>query len=98
MAVVALAGVGACFAALIHFVHTILYNRLPLPEAERAMRDHYIAVGNSYSQGFVVGFFLCFSLAVLAVLFTGWRARQRAARSGYSRRWDDGLPFPQSRS
>jgi hypothetical protein len=97
-ALIALAGVGACVAALVHFLLTILYNRLPWPEAERAVRDHYLAVGNSYSQGFVVGFFLSFSLAVLALTFAGWRAQRRTADSTQGRRFEDRYPLSQSKS
>jgi len=97
-ALAALAGVGVCSAALVHFLFTIMYNKLPWPEAERAARDHYLAVGNSYSQGFVVGFFLSFSLAILAVVFAGWRAQHRAADPAYGRRFEDRFPVARSKS
>jgi hypothetical protein len=78
-ALVAVAVAATCVAAVGHFLHTIFYNRLPFP-GEHVVRDHYLAVGNSYSQGFVVGFFLCLSLAMLAVSLAGLReARLRAA-------------------
>jgi hypothetical protein len=79
VAITALAGVGVCTAALIHFLLTILYNKLPW-SPDQPVRDHYLAVGNSYSQGFIVGFFLCFSLAVLAVAVASMKERHRAAR------------------
>ena len=97
-ALVAMAGVGACVAALVHFLLTIMYNRLPWPETARAARDHYLAVGNSYSQGFIVGFFLSFSLAVLAILLVGWRAERRASNPGYARRFEDRFPVSRSSS
>jgi hypothetical protein len=82
-ALIAMAGTASCVAALVHFLQTILYNRLPEP-GEHALRDHYLAVGHSYSQGFVVGFFLCFSLAILAATVAGWREGHRLARAGRS--------------
>jgi len=76
---VALAGSGACLAGLVHFLRVIVLNQLPW-SAEQPMRHYYREVGESYSQGFLVGFFLCFSLAVGAVGVSAWWERARNVR------------------
>ena len=43
----------------------MLNNNLTWQHAQTA-RAHYLAVGNSYSQGFAIGFFFCFFLALAA--------------------------------
>jgi hypothetical protein len=65
----ALAGVGVCAGAVVHFLLLIYNNGLGWSEDWKA-RDHYLAVGNSYTEGFVVGFFFCFSLAIFAAVLT----------------------------
>lgn len=62
----AVAGLGICVAALVGFLVTMIHNNLPW-EPDQSVREHYLAVGRSYSQGFTVGFFLSFSLSVLAI-------------------------------
>jgi hypothetical protein len=63
---VAVAGMGVCLVALVGFVLTVLRNNLPWHQAQ-SVRDYYQAVGDSYSQGFTVGFFLCFFMTMIAV-------------------------------
>ena len=63
MIVIALGGAAASLAAVTHFVLSIFDNNLKWsPE----IQVYYVAVGASYTQGFAIGFFLCFSLAVAA--------------------------------
>ena len=62
----AVAGAGLCMVALVGFVVSIVQNNLPW-SPDQSARDHYLAVGQSYSQGFTVGFFLCFFLTLIAV-------------------------------
>ena len=78
--VVALTGATACFLAVVRFLTTMKENGLAWTPGLDA-RDHYLAVGNSYSAGFIAGFFLCFFLAVFSVAVHFWREdrRQRCA-------------------
>ena len=62
----AIAGAGVCIVAVVGFILTIVQNDLPWHPGQ-GIREHYVAVGESYSKGFTVGFFLCFSLTVLAI-------------------------------
>ncbi len=79
-------GAGYCFYLLIGFLRVIAGNQLPWEGSARFTREHYLAVGEAYSRGFVVGFFLCFCLAVIAFVIGSWyeksvktrRAREEA--------------------
>ena len=62
----AVTGAAVCLVALFGFVATVNHNNLSW-KADQSIRDHYLAVGDSYSQGFTVGFFLCFFLILIAV-------------------------------
>lgn len=75
---VAAAGIGLCLAALVGFLATIRDNNLPWHTSETP-RDFYLAVGDSYTQGFTVGFFLCFFLIMIAVCVGRWLDHRRAA-------------------
>ena len=76
MVVIALAGVGTSLTAVANFVLTVFHNRLPLnPES----REFYLVVGRSYTEGFAIGFFLCFSLAVAATAISGLLERRRSS-------------------
>ena len=62
----AIAGIGVCLAGLLAFVINVANNTLPWTHPQ-SMREHYLAVGQSYSQGFFIGFFLCFFLTLVAL-------------------------------
>ena len=62
----AFAGAAVCLVALFGFLSTVSQNNLAW-QGEQSVREHYLAVGDSYSQGFTVGFFLCFFLTLIAV-------------------------------
>lgn len=64
--IVALVGAGLCLLSLVTFVVTILNNTVPW-RPNQSIRDHYLAIGRSYGDGFLVGFFLCFFLVMIAV-------------------------------
>lgn len=70
-------GVLVCFAALVLFVGRVLNNDLAT-FAKIPSRDYYLAIGDAYSGGFVTGFFLCFSLVLVAVAAGRWMESKRA--------------------
>jgi len=83
---VATLGAGYCLYMLVGFLQIIAGNRLPWEGSDSFTREHYLAVGEAYSRGFVVGFFLCFCLAVIAFIVGNWyeksvRPRRAAASS-----------------
>jgi len=83
---VATLGAGYCLYLLVGFLSVIADNRLPWEGSAQFTREHYLAVGEAYSRGFGVGFFLCFCLAVIAFVVGSWyensvKARQAAAEA-----------------
>jgi len=80
--VLLLASVGAIFCSvlMLRFMRTIIDNQLPWEGTTQFTREHYLAVGRSYSQGFTVGFFLCFSLILIAFIVGTWYERRRELR------------------
>ena len=75
--VLAIAGTGVCLAALIGFVVTVMNNNLDWRPGQ-TMRDYYVAIGHSYGDGFLVGFFLCFFLSLAATAVAAGRNRKRS--------------------
>ncbi len=72
--VIALVGVVTSLAAVVNFVLAVVHNRIPW---HVEAREFYLAVGRSYTEGFAIGFFLCFSLAVAATAVAGTLGQQR---------------------
>ena len=81
---VAVAGLAVCVTAVSVFVHSLANNNLPWHSGLSA-REFYLVVGSSYSEGFIVGFFLCCFLVLVAVAVSSW-VRQRRSRLGLSER------------
>lgn len=77
--VLATIGGGMCLVSLGTFIVTIRNNFLPWYPGLSA-RDHYIAVGRSYGQGFGAGFFICFFLMLAAAAVGSW-VHERRSRS-----------------
>ena len=70
-----------CLVALFGFVAMVATNNLPW-HSDWTIQDHYLEIGRSYSQGFIIGFFLCFFLIMGAVSVAAlFEARRRAART-----------------
>ena len=77
--VLAVIGLVACISFVAGFIGAMVNNNLPW-HPDQTAREHYQAVGDSYSQGFAVGFFLCFSLALAAVAVGTWLQQRRSER------------------
>lgn len=77
------AGAGICASVVVAFLVTIMNNNLPWGP-DPGTREHYVAVGQSFSRGFSAGFFLCFFLALTAYLIGTHFERKR--REGGTRR------------
>ncbi len=81
---VSLAGVVVCAAALLGFVATMATNNLPWYPG-LTVQEHYQEIGRSYSQGFIIGFFLCFFLVMGSVSLATWfQGRRRKAAASPS--------------
>ncbi|ANM31565.1 hypothetical protein ABI59_21355 [Acidobacteria bacterium Mor1] len=76
---VALTGIGFCLTSIVRFFGRIIGNGLQWNERE-FFQEHYLAVGDAYSQAFLVGFFLCFFLVMVAVAVGQHVERRRAWR------------------
>ena len=75
----AVAGITTCGIAAIRFF--LDWNRGELDWWNGfAGRELYLAAGRGYGKGFVVGFFLAFSLVVLAIAISSWWESRRALR------------------
>ena len=74
--VIAIPGLLGCLAATTWFVVRILRNELGW-HPNLPAREHYQAVGTSYSEGFATGFFLCLFLVLMGAALAGWRERRR---------------------
>jgi len=73
---VAFTGVGVCVTALVGFLLAIVKNNLPW-DPGNSIREFYQLVGESYAQGFTVGFFLCFFLTLVVV--AAWPTERRGS-------------------
>ena len=72
-------GLLLCLGGVAAFFLTMINNTLPWYHAATAP-EHYRAVGRSYGQGFTIGFFLCLSLALVAVSLAA-KAGDRASEA-----------------
>jgi len=82
---VSLVGLSVCVAGIVAFVLEVMQNTLPWSPSQ-SIRDHYLAVGQSYSEGFLSGFFLCLFLMLVAVVVTGVdRPQPQRERSRHQR-------------
>lgn len=85
--IVAIVGAATSIVAVAHFVLTVMNNRLPW---HRGVRDFYLAVGRSYTEGFAIGFFFCFSLTVAATALAGMLKNRRERPATDTSREPDG--------
>ena len=80
----AVCGTGLSLLAVIRFLLLIVHNGLFWTPGS-TVRELYLAVGNSYSQGFAAGFFFAFSLSLAAVTLGTRRRRPPSGPTEASR-------------
>jgi hypothetical protein len=73
----AVTGLGACLTGLLAFIINIVNNTLPW-NPDQTIREHYLAVSESFSQGFFVGFFVCFFMTLIALAIWGGPISRRS--------------------
>jgi len=76
---VSLAGAGVCCLGVSAFFINFVNNTIPWTPGQ-SMRAHYMAVGQSYGQGFLFGFFFCFFLMLVALASWNGVRQTRASR------------------
>jgi hypothetical protein len=77
--VIGAVGAFVSILALAGFLLKIVRNGLDVP-ASPSTRAYYESIGATYSDGFVAGFALCFSLTLVAVAVGTWaETRQRSS-------------------
>lgn len=81
---------GVCAVALMGFVAMVATNNLPW-HPDWTIQDHYLEIGRSYSQGFIIGFFLCFFLIMGAVSVSAWAGTRRRSSTATSRSSSPGV-------
>jgi hypothetical protein len=72
------------------FVGMVATNNLPW-HPDWTVQDHYLEIGRSYSQGFIIGFFLCFFLIMGAVSVSAWIETRRSSSKAVSRSSSPGV-------
>jgi hypothetical protein len=77
--VLGIAGVLLSAASFSGVIQTIRTNGLTDGEPV-GLREHYLQVGAFYSRGFTTGFFLCFSLMLVAIAIGTWYDERRKAK------------------
>lgn len=87
---ISVVGMGVCAVALMGFVAMVATNNLPW-HPDWTIQDHYLEIGRSYSQGFIIGFFLCFFLIMGAISVSAWIETRRSSSKAVSRSSSPGV-------
>lgn len=80
--VLVVAGAAGVLFSLVGFVDIIeVFQTNGVTDGEPVgLREHYLQLGRFYARGFTTGFFLCFSLMLVAVSVGTWYDERRKAR------------------
>jgi hypothetical protein len=75
----AVPGVVVCLLAVARFLFKISKGNLPW-EPGQSFRDHALAVGRAFGDGFATGFFFCFFLMLAAIAIGTWFDQRQAQK------------------